>query len=418
MTQQIGSTSVASTVWRHRFLAGSVFAIVIAGVGWWLYSAPREYSASATITATPVTSLLESTGNIENLQATLAQVANSQSVLQDVSARLNGRRTAAALRDEVRGTHVTGTALIRVSVTDSDARTAGDIANAVAAVLPAHDPSRGLLQFAQVDPARTPTTYASPNTKVAVLAGVGLGLLLGFGSALLYDAVAGKVETVDQVRASTGTEVLAAIRPPRRLSSLAATQTGTGSAFRALGAALPLADAAKPFGAVVVASASATRDLSPWLAVNLAVALARRRQRVLLIDAVGADPEAVPALDGKGSPGLFGVLRDDGKLDDAFVEGPVDGVVVLPAGRVLAGPPVAQLESRFEKLRAELADRFDALVVAAPSLSASDDAKIMALDGWLLVAVRARTVRHEFLRGLMRELDAARVHVVGAVLVG
>ena len=418
MARSATPTSISGAIWRHSLLAVTVFAIVIAGVGAWLHSAPREYSASATLTATPVTSLLESTGNIENLQETLAQIVKSQSVLQDVSTRLNGKRSVATLRDEVVGTHVTGTALIRVNVTDADPQAASNIANTIATVLPAHDPSRGLLRFAQVDPARPPGTYASPNTKVVVLAGVGLGLLLAVGSALLYDALAGRVETVDQLRASIGVEVLTAVRRPRRLSTLPAAKAGAAPApgFRALRAALPLADADKPFGAVVIASASAKRDMSPWLAVNLAVALAGARRSVLLIDGSGA-AQACPALGGDEPVGLLDVLRDDAKAEDVFVAGPVRGVTVLPMGPVAPDSSINQFESRFQKLLTEVADRFDAVIVIAPPLVVSDDAKAMAIGGSLVLAVAARTMRAAALGALARELRSAQVAVLGTVLV-
>lgn len=418
MAQPAASTSIGGAIWRHILLAVTVFAIVIAGVGWWLYSAPRKYTATATLTATPVTSLLESTGNIENLQETLAEVAKSQSVLQDVSARLNGQRSLATLRDEVSGTHVTGTALIRVTVTDSDPRIASNIANTVATVLPAHDPSRGLLHFAQVDPARPPTTYASPNTKVVVLAGIGLGLLLAIGLALLYDALAGRVETLDQLRASTGAEVLTAVRRPRRLSTLPAADGGAASAhaFRALRAALPLADTDKPFGAIVVASASTKHDVSPWLAVNLAVALARTRRSVLLIDGSGTTRD-YPALGGDEPAGLLDVLRDDAKADDVFVDGPVHGVTVLPRGPVAPDSAINHFESRFQKLLTEVAGRFDAVIVVAPPLIESEDAKAMAIGGSLVLAVAARTMRAAVLGGLMTELRSAQVPVLGTVLI-
>lgn len=413
------SRSWAGAVWRHRLLTLVVFAIVVLGVGWWLRTAPRAYTASATVTATPVTSLLESTGNIENLEATLAQVANSQSVLQDVTTRLNGRRTVATLRDEVRGTHVTGTILIRVTATDSDARTASDIANIVASVLPAHDPSRGLLQFTQVDPAHPPTTYSSPNTKVVALSGIGLALLLAAASALLHDALAGKVETVDELRASTGTEVLAVLPRPRRLSTspVASTDGASAAAFRSLRIALPIAAWEKPLRPVVIAGASARRDLSPWLAINLAVAIATVRNQVLLVDASAADPKAFPALRRDESSGLYAVLRDEVKAEDAFMPGPVEGVAVLPAGHSGRGAMIGQLEMRFQKLLSEVEDRFDAVVVAAPPLSDSEDARALASGGFLVLVVARRIMRSAQLRSLVAELESDQVPVSGTVLI-
>jgi len=418
MERRVTPTSIGAAIRRHYLLAVTVFVVVIAGVDWWLHSAPREYTASATFTATPVTSLLESTGNIANLQETLAQLAKSSSVLSDVSARLNGQRSVATLRDEVSGTQVTGTSLIRVSVTDSDPKTASNIANMMATVLPAHDPSQGLLRFAQVDPARPPGTYTSPDTKVVVLAGIGLALVLAVGAALLYDTLTGRVETVGQLGSSTGADVLAAIRRPRKLSTVPPLKSRPAAteAFRALRFALPLAEADKPFGAVVVTSASAKRDVSPWLAINLAIALASTRRRVLLIDGAGS-AQAYPALAGDQAAGLFEVLRDDAKVEDVLVEGPTRGVTVLPSGRAAPDSANGQLEVRFQKVLDQVAVHFDVVIVVAPPLLESDDAKAMAIGGSVLLAVAAGTMRSAALDSLVRQLRSAQVTVLGTVLV-
>lgn len=415
----LGPTSLGSAVWHQRRVALAMLVVVLAAVGWWLRSAPRSYTATATITAAPVPSLLQSTGNFENLEATLAQIANSQSVLEDVSSRLNGKRTVAQLRKEVHGTQVTGTVLIRVTVTDPDPGAASSIANAVAAVLPQHDPSRGLFVFTQTDPARVPASYSAPNTKVVALAGIALALLLAIGAALLYEALAGMVQTVTQLRASTGAEVLAVVPRPTRRSTLPATQTGTPSseAFRSLRVGLMLASRNEPPDAIVVASASARRDVSAWLAVNLAVALAKAHHRVLLIDGVPAKRDTHPALVRRGSAGLYGVLREEAKVDDALLTGPVDGVTVLPAGSAAQDATFALIESRFKKLLAEVGDRFDAVIVVAPPPAESEDAKAMAAGGSLVLAVAARTVRGAALRAVIGEVEAAQVPVLGTVLI-
>jgi polysaccharide biosynthesis transport protein len=414
-----GPASLGSAVWRQRRVALAALVVVLAAVGWWLHSAPRSYSATATITAAPVPSLLQSTGNFENLEATLAQIANSQSVLEDVSSRLNGKRTVAQLRKEVHGTQVRGTVLIRVTVIDSDADAASSIANEVAAVLPRHDPSRGLFVFTQTDPARVPASYSAPNTKVIALAGLALGLLLAIGAALLYDNLAGMVQTAAQLRASTGTEVLGVLPRPRRRSTLPAAQTGTPSseAFRSLRVALMLASRGERLDGIVVASASAKRDVSAWLAINLAVALANVHHRVLLIDGVCGKRDTHPVLLDRGSAGLYGVLREEAKVDDALLEGPIGGVTVLPAGCAAPDSTFGLIESRFKKLLAEVDDRFDAVIVVAAPASDSEDTKAMAVGGSLVLAVAGRTMRGGALRGVMNELESAQVPVLGTVLI-
>jgi hypothetical protein len=65
----------------------------------------------------------------------------------------------------------------------------------------------------------------------------------------------------------------------------------------------------------------------------------------------------------------------------------------------------------------EAASRCDAVVVVAPPLPESDDAKAMAVGGLAVLAIASRTVRSELLRHLAWELESAHVRILGTVLV-
>jgi polysaccharide biosynthesis transport protein len=211
---------VVGALRRHSWLALGVLAIELAAIVIGLQLAPKTYTAHAAITATPQQSLLESAGNFDNLEGTLAQLVDSGPVLDDVRGRIANVRSVGQLRTEVSGARVTGTVLIRVTVVDPNPSLAAEIANAVIDVLPLHDPSGGLLRFADIDRAQPPSSYSSPNVKIVLLVGVVLGVVLAVGAALLRDRVAHTVGSEDELR-EAGTDVLGVVPAgPRDFSTL------------------------------------------------------------------------------------------------------------------------------------------------------------------------------------------------------
>jgi polysaccharide biosynthesis transport protein len=314
---------------------------------------------------------------------------------------------------------VTGTVLIRVTVTDGKSRAAADIANAVATVLPQHDPSGGLFTFTQTDPAHPPTTYSSPNVKVILLAGAALAILLAVGAALLYDVLAGTVDTTDQLSAVAGTEVLAVLPQPKDVSELSVGNGATSAAagFRSLRRAIEFAGQDKPIGVIVVAAVSADQRLGEWLACNLAASLAQVHHTVLLVDGDLAAPATHPMLSADDSPGLNAVLRDETGLDQAFRPGPIEGLTILPSSDAAAESTDSLVETRLPKVLAEVDGRFDSVIVLTPSPGAFDITRVMGVSSALLLGVPAGRLRVAVLRRLAAQIESARIRVLGAVLI-
>ncbi|MDT4899276.1 MAG: hypothetical protein QOJ78_206 [Pseudonocardiales bacterium] len=406
------SFSAAAALWRRRWLAVIVMLCVLAAVAAWLLTAPRQYTATATLTATPSARLLESTGNFDNLETTLAQIANSQAVLTDVIGSVPHPRTVAQLRGEVSAVRVTGTVLIRISVTDRDPRAAADIANAVARVLPRHDPSHGLFQFTTTDTAQVPTMFSSPNLRITLLAGAALAFLLALGTAIGFERLVGTVDTPRQLAETTGADVLAVLTKPRRPST-----TSAGAGFRSMRVALESVSQGEPLRPIVIMGLPPDRALTEWVAWNVAVALARVRHHVLLVDGDLDRPRAAEGSFGCVSPGLYGVLADDLGVEDARRPALIDGLTILPAGDAKGRPTDGLVELRFAKLLAEVADQFDVVVVVAPSVPFSADAAAFGGNGSLLIAVRAGRLQIPKFQNLFRQRPVPGGRAFLAVLI-
>jgi polysaccharide biosynthesis transport protein len=410
--------SVPRAIWRRRWVAFVVLIAVLAAVVGWLRTAPRSYTASTTISASPSKALIASTGNFVTLETTLAQLANSQAVLQAVITRLPQKRTVAQLRNEVHGALVVGTVLIRITVTDAQPQAAARIANVVAEVLPGNDPSGGEFTFRQPNPAQVPTSYSAPNEKIIVLAGGALAVLLALGAALGYNRVAGTVDTVDQLRAISGHGVFGVLTRPGSRGQLLAHGAGpSGAAVRSVRIGIDAAMRCEPAGPIVVAAVAPDSGPSGWVGCEIAATLAKAHDRVLLVDGNVARPTGHALFADRDSPGLCGVLRGEARIDEALRAGPVGGLTLLPAGDARPMPTISLTNARFHKLLADVGGRFEPVIILAPSLATSEDTWALAADAAVLLVVPARQIRIDTLRRCARDLEAGRVRVLGAVFV-
>ena len=406
-------------LWRRRWPALLVLVVEMAAVVLWLALAPKKYTAVARFTATPSSDVIAGGGDYTSLELTLAAIVNSGPVMQRVSSDVHGVRSASVLEQEVTGTLQTGTLIIEVKVVDEDPTVARDVANATADAMKYFDPSGGLFLFTGAGRASTPSTFSDPDVKVVLLAGLGLGILLAIATALIRESAVGTVDTEEQLRDTTGADTLGELSRPADVSALSVVEPGSGFVveFRALRVSLEFASSEQPARTVVLASAVAdTTDA--WLGVNLAVALADVAHRVLLIDADFRDRPRHPALHMPDRPGLGEVLRGTVALDDAIVAGPVDGVRVLPIGNVDTASAAPLVELRFHRLMNEVDDDFDIVLVLAAPPTESEDARVMAVAGTLVLTVPAGRVRTKQLRRLVASMQRVNISILGTVLVG
>lgn len=406
-------------LWRRRWPALLVLVVEMAAVIVWLSLAPKKYTAISRFTATPASNVIAGGGDYTSLELTLAAIVNSRPVMQRVSDTLHGVRSASVLEQEVTGTLQTGTLIIQVSVVDESPTVARDVANTTADAMRFFDPSGGLFLFAGAGDATTPGTYSSPDVKVVLLAGLGLGILLAIATALIRESAVGTVDSEEQLRDTTGADTLGELSRPADVSALSVVEPGSEFVveFRALRVSLEFASSEQPARTVVLSSV-VPDSTDGWLGVNLAVALADVAHRVLLIDADFRDRPRHPALDLPDRPGLGEVLRGTIPLEKAIAPGPVEGMQVLPIGHVDSASAATLVELRFHRLMSEVDDDFDIVLVLASPPTESEDARVMAVGGTLVLTVPAGRVRTKQLRRLVANLRRVNISILGTVLVG
>lgn len=417
-TPPSNARSFLALIWRRRLVALLALLAVAASVAVGLALVERQYTATARISVTPSTDTGDSPVNYENTLGTVAAVAASRPVLEDVSAVVP-ERSVQQLRARVDAAVVPFTTLVQVSVTDPDPEVAAQVANAVADLLAEHDPGAEPLVFVTTEPAAVPTSFSSPNLPVTLLAGVLLALGAAVAVAAVVDRVARTVETADEVAELTTAPVLGVVGRPRPgddLPALDPTRPEFGP-LRALRVALQFATSDHPTRSMVVAPAGGADPNPGWLEANLAVSLGEVGHRVLLVDGSRSGRRRHPVLGAGEDPGLYDVLAGTVTLGEAVRPGPVAGVDVLELGNAdLAAPSL--LEMRFRDLLAAAEQlAYDVVVVHADPLTESEDARVMSIDGVLLLTVPAGRVRPTVLQRAVTHLEETRIRVLGSVLV-
>lgn len=403
---------VGGALWRHKLLVLVVLLVTGSAAGLGLWAAPKTYTATTTV-ATAEDPAGAGVEDPDSLRGTLAELANSRDVLDEVRGRLSVDRSVDELRRSVAGAWVEGTILIQVTVDDADPQVAAEIANLVADVLPLYDPSTGSFLFTVSNEAVPPRTFSSPDLLLGGGVAVVLGLILATGAALMRDRRTTSVETPREAESAAGAPVLARIARPRDSTTLPSLYPGTAAAdtFRRLRIALEAEASSEPVDLLVVAGATED-DASVWLGANLAVSLAVAGRQVVLVDGRLGTRHGRPIATAPGTAGLYDVLTG-ADLVDGLSQGPVDGLQVLPSGDWGGEPTERLLETRFAAVMQEATRRFDVVVVLAPALDVCDDARVMAAGGSLVLTVSSGAVSPQQLHRA-----ATRVRSVGARLLG
>lgn len=90
---------------------------------------------------------------------------------------------------------------------------------------------------------------------------------------------------------------------------------------------------------------------------------------------------------------------------------------MLPLGNAHVAAPNL-LEVRFRRLLAETEGHYDVVLVHAGPVTASEDARILAIDGALLLTVPAGQVHPRGLERAVEHLQMVRIRTLGAAIVG
>jgi len=292
------------------------------------------------------------------------------------------------------------------------------------------------------DEALVPSTPIRPDKPVDIAVGLLVGLILGVTLAFIRESLDRTIKTAEDIEREIAVPTLAIVpqgatsrgrygryfaRNARKaagngnlaLTVLNAPGSQTAESFRVLRTSILLSSAPQPPQVVLVTSAHPNEGKT-FASVNLALALAQRGSRVLLVDADLRKPNVLKALgvsDGAG-PGLSSFLTRGHDIEQAlqaFTAAP--NLWLLPPGPIPPNPAELLSSPAMEVLVGNLRQRFEHIIFDSPPLLLVTDGILLSAlaDGVVLVVESGATSRGALNRA-RRILDRAGANTLGAVL--
>lgn len=360
---------------------------------------------------------------------TYTAFAQSPDVLRPVIDKLDLDTSWQDLATHVSAEGPVDTALLDVTVDDTSAKRAADIANAVTRqlvdyIVAFETPPGSRTSDVAVDvvrPAVAPTAPASPKPVLNLVLGLFAGLAAGVVLALLREQYDTKLKTPDHLLELSGASPLAVVgvvaKADRKPLVALDQHSHHSEAYRTLRSNLAFADVDEAPRSIVVSSSSVGEGKTT-VACNLAIVLAQAGLRVCLVDADLRRPSVASLLGIEGAVGLTNVLAGQYELRAALRSWRGGLLTVLPAGTTPPDPGSLLGSKHMTETLRELATLFDRIVVDTPPLLAVTDAAVVAreVDGAVVVARHGRTDREQ-LRRALDGLRRAGARLLGTVLV-
>lgn len=422
---------------RHwRVVAITVVVCVLIAAAY-DFTRPKVYSASAT----GFVSTGKSSGAAEaSISDTLAKsratsyvdVAKSRGTAAAAKKIMGSSESESALIARVEVVQPPDTVLIRVNARGSSPRAATDLANAwiegLAQEVKKIEGGDNGLQVVPQESAVLPSAPSSPSPQRDLPLALVLGLLLGFGIAVVMAQFDRRVRTPDDIKAfglSTMATVPASKALARkkgdRIPALAGAVTRAGDpaaseALRKLRTNLRYMDVDNPPRIVVVSSPN-EGDGKSTIAVNLAYAMAASGQPTTLVDADLRRPVLAEGVGLTEGAGLTDVLVGEASLAEVLQETPGEpNLQVLAAGNIPPNPSEILGTKAMIRLLNELSRSGLVIIDAPPLLPVTDGAVLSAnSDGLILVVTSGRTLDTHIARAL-ESVHEVNGRVLGVVL--
>ena len=415
-------------------VAVALTGLLAAGISSFLTKPVYESSTSVfvaiqTSNISSSSELSAGTTYVQNQVKSYAEVATTDVVLQRVIDELGLSTTVTDLAEHVNASAPLDTVIIEVTVDDSSASRAADIANSVGEnlILAVSDLSRpetgsSPVKVSTVSPALEATEATSPNIRLNLALGILVGLALGVGIAVLRQVLDTRIHGSREVEQVTDATLLGGITfddeaATRPLVVQVSPQSPRAEAFRQLRTNLRFVELTDE-GRTFVVTSSVPSEGKSSTSVNLAITLAEAGTRVLLIDGDLRRPKVAEYMGIEGAVGLTDHLIGQAKLDDVIQPWGAGNLHVLPAGQIPPNPSELLGSKAMVQLLEGLDDKYDTIIIDAPPLLPVTDASILSklVSGGALMVVGSGRIRRHQLEAAIASLETVGGRLVGVVL--
>ncbi|MBX9918734.1 MAG: polysaccharide biosynthesis tyrosine autokinase [Mycolicibacterium frederiksbergense] len=419
---------------RSRWItvAVSIVVALLAAAAYSFFSTPLYQASTRLFVSASAGSTLAETyqGNrfSQERVVSYAELLMGETVAQRTIDKLGLDTTVGELQASVKASSKPDTVLINVRVNDTSPVRARDIANTlsdefVTMVRELETPEDGSSPDSRVvveQRASIPTAPVVPKTSRNLAMGLGLGILLGLGLAVIRDMLDNTVKERETLEEITGSGIIGTVpldkeRRKEPAISFDTDNSPIAEAFRKARTNLQFLSVDNP-PRVIVLTSSLPSEGKSTTAINLALALAEADHRVVLVDGDLRRPMLHNYLDVVGTVGFSTVLSGRIALSEALQKTRFPGLTVLTSGAIPPNPSELLGSQSARKILQELRNEYDYVIVDSTPLLAVTDAAILAAgaDGVLLIARFGQTKREQLTHAVqsLRDVDAK---LLGAV---
>ena len=285
-----------------------------------------------------------------------------------------------------------------------------------------------------VDPASAPTAPSSPNIPRNLLMSLLVGLAGGVSLAFILESRDDAVHSLEQAQMVAGLPSLAIVplesrsnrllpagkRAPKRAAAIATAlhpKSEIAEAYRGLRTSILLSRNGKSAKVLMVTS-PLPQEGKTTTSVNLAIVLAQKGARVLLIEGDMRRASISQILDLKSEIGLSTILAQNLDVHTALQSAPgLANLFVLPAGPVALYPSEMLASAHMRDLLATLREEFDHIIIDTPPvLSVTDAVLLSAFADSTLLVIRAGSTSKAALRRARDVLAQVDARVLGVIL--
>lgn len=272
-----------------------------------------------------------------------------------------------------------------------------------------------------LDPALIPTTPVSPSLRINLAIAITLALLLGVSMVFLSVYLDRTVKTTEDAQQAAGVPVLGFIPMlggggddrSRDMYVFEHPKSLIAESCRSLRTNILFSAADRNLKTLIVSSAN-QREGKTTTVIYLGTTMAQSGQRVLLIDTDMRRPRLHASTGVPRQFGLSNLILGDRDYDEVIKTTEIPNLFVLPCGPLPPNPAELLMTNRFKTVLAELATRFDRVILDSPPVQAVTDAVVLSklVDGVILVVRADKTLRDDVRR------SSKQIHDVGSSIFG
>lgn len=294
-----------------------------------------------------------------------------------------------------------------------------------------------------IDSARVPTAPSEPNIPRNLGMGFVIGILGGVGLAILLELTDNTVNLPEDVEVSSGLPVIGvvpatrqvvdgksrggtnidklsvrrpAVMSPPPLLSHEKPQSQVAEAYRALRTSVLLSSTAPK---VILVTSALPQEGKTTTSTNIAIVLAQRGSKVLLIDGDLRRPRIHKFFKGTQAAGLSTILTGQDEPNRAIVSTPVENLHVLFSGPTPPQPAEMLSSEKMRRLLAMWRNEYDHVVIDSPPVLSVTDAALLSVEAdSVLMVIRSGQTTKDALRRATELLMQVRARIQGVVVNG